>query len=93
MEEGGMEEILCLFTFANLSLVYIDMIWNKENGGNFVPIHLCKSIFGTLIWELTCGRPPASVWPPGWPPDHRPAYRGQLNIPNVLVEFAAVEHT
>ncbi len=46
-----------------------------------------------LVWILTCGRPPASVWPPGWPPDHRPAYREQLNIPNVLSKFAAVEHT
>jgi hypothetical protein len=51
------------------------------------------NLWYTLVWKLTCGRPPASAWPPGWPPDHRPAYREQLNIPNVLVEFAAVEHT
>ncbi len=30
-----MEEILCLFTFANLSLVYIDMILNKEEWRKF----------------------------------------------------------
>ena len=22
----------------------------------------------------TCGQPPASAWPPGWPPDRRPVH-------------------